>query len=242
MVYAQEVEFPIPDSQRHGVRIRPEVPELFFCRDLAGYGWCFRKEHHLNIGLGRVGPQDLSVQVAEFCKFLRLQRKVTCDMPDHFHGHAYQICDRADADPFATGVLLTGDAAGLAYPLSGEGIRPAVESGLLAADVILRAEGDYDRERLTPYGASLPSVMDAIGCRACWIICRLPGWREPPRLGCSPQAGSRRHVVMNGWFLRARQKRLESRRPAQSLRENFSARPNINCASAACYSTLCSAL
>jgi flavin-dependent dehydrogenase len=29
-------------------------------------------------------------------------------------------------------VLLIGDAAGLAYPESGEGIRPAVESGLIA--------------------------------------------------------------------------------------------------------------
>ena len=33
-------------------------------------------------------------------------------------------------------------------PLSGEGIRPAVESGLMAADAILRAEGDFRRERL----------------------------------------------------------------------------------------------
>ena len=30
-----------------------------------------------------------------------------------------------------------GDAAGLAYPQSGEGIRPAVESGLMAATVVL---------------------------------------------------------------------------------------------------------
>ena len=40
------------------------------------------------------------------------------------------------------GVMLVGDAAGLAYPQSGEGIRPAVESGLLAASAIVGAGGD----------------------------------------------------------------------------------------------------
>ena len=40
-----------------------------------------------------------------------------------------------------TAVLLIGDAAGLAYKQSGEGIRPAIESGLLAAQAILAAQG-----------------------------------------------------------------------------------------------------
>ena len=53
------------------------------------------------------------------------------------------------------GVLLIGDAAGMAYSPSGEGIRPAVESGLLAADVILEAAGDYRLARLEPYRATL---------------------------------------------------------------------------------------
>ena len=42
-------------------------------------------------------------------------------------------------------MLLVGDAAGLAYPQSGEGIRPAIESGLLAAATIVEADGDYTR-------------------------------------------------------------------------------------------------
>ena len=48
-------------------------------------------------------------------------------------------------------MLLIGDSAGLAYPQSGEGIRPAVESALLAAQVILDCQGDYRRENLLPY-------------------------------------------------------------------------------------------
>ena len=39
------------------------------------------------------------------------------------------------------GVVLIGDAAGVADPQSGEGIRQAIESGLLAADTIVEARG-----------------------------------------------------------------------------------------------------
>ena len=50
--------------------------------------------------------------------------------------------------------MLIGDAAGLAYPQSGEGIRPAIESGLLAAETIIAANGDYSRAHLESYADS----------------------------------------------------------------------------------------
>lgn len=34
-----------------------EMPELYFCNDMQGYGWCFRKGDYLNIGLGRLDPR-----------------------------------------------------------------------------------------------------------------------------------------------------------------------------------------
>ncbi|MBD3646232.1 MAG: hypothetical protein HUJ31_02010 [Pseudomonadales bacterium] len=49
------------------------------------------------------------------------------------------------------GALLIGDSAGLAYPRSGEGIRPAVESAMMAAEVIVEAHNGYTREALAPY-------------------------------------------------------------------------------------------
>jgi flavin-dependent dehydrogenase len=52
-------------------------------------------------------------------------------------------------------VILIGDAAGLAYARSGEGIRPAIESALMAAEVICEAAGDYSRDRLAPYAERL---------------------------------------------------------------------------------------
>jgi 2-polyprenyl-6-methoxyphenol hydroxylase-like FAD-dependent oxidoreductase len=63
------------------------------------------------------------------------------------HGHSYHLftpehlagCQRDD-------VLLAGDALGLAHPLTGEGILPAVLSGKLAAEAVLR--GTSYREAL----------------------------------------------------------------------------------------------
>src|SRR5262249_3825074 len=138
-VTAQEIEFAIPDSAGVAGSVSAAIPELYFCQDLAGYGWCFRKGAHLNIGLGRTDPTGLADHVAEFREFLRSRGKVTCDIPARFHGHAYRLYERIVPKLADDGVLLIGDSAGLAYPQSGEGIRPAVESGMLAADVILEA-------------------------------------------------------------------------------------------------------
>ena len=151
---------------------------------------------------------DLSAHVAEFCDFLKSEGKVACEIPNHFHGHAYQICDRADVDPIDDGVVLTGDSAGLAYPLSGEGIRPAVESGQMAADVIRCAAGDYCRDRLMPYARRLSERFGQHRWQS--VLDRLPlAWlarATAPRLFASKWFT--RHIVMNGWFLRAKQSRL----------------------------------
>jgi len=53
------------------------------------------------------------------------------------------------------GVMLIGDAAGVADPQSGEGIRQAIESGLLAAATIVDARGRFSRDRLEPYAAGV---------------------------------------------------------------------------------------
>jgi geranylgeranyl reductase family protein len=151
VVAAQEIEFEVPAEDLHRVRIDPEVPELFFCDDLKGYGWCFRKGNYLNIGLGKIDSRQLSRHVTEFCEFLRGREKVCCDIPARFHGHAYQLYERSEPKLIDDRVLLIGDSAGLAYPQSGEGIRPAVESGLMAAEAILAAGGDFRSGRLEPY-------------------------------------------------------------------------------------------
>jgi geranylgeranyl reductase family protein len=148
-VAAKEIEFEMDAEQAAGCRIRADTPELYFCRDFKGYGWCFRKGDYLNIGLGREGR--LSEQLKDFCDFLRQRGRIPGNIPDKFHGHAYLLYGHSRRKLLDDGVLLIGDAAGLAYPESGEGIRPAVESGLIAAAAVAEAEEDYRRQRLLIY-------------------------------------------------------------------------------------------
>ena len=154
-VAAKEIEFSMDAAQVADCRVRADTPELYFCRDLKGYGWCVRKGDYLNIGLGREGHQGLAQQLADFCDFLRQRGRIPGGVPDRFHGHAYMLRGRSRRRLLDDGVLLLGDAAGLAYPESGEGIRPAVESALIAAAVIAEAGADYRRQRLQVYGERL---------------------------------------------------------------------------------------
>ena len=71
-VVAQEAEFEMDDAATGGVPRSPEMPELYFCADIKGYGWCFRKNNYLNIGLGRMDQHRLSEHVAAFVRFLEI--------------------------------------------------------------------------------------------------------------------------------------------------------------------------
>ena len=151
IVVAQEAEFAMDARQQAACSIKPEIPELYFCADMRGYGWCFRKGNVLNVGLGRLDRSSLSAHVAEFLQFLWRTGKVAFELPASILGHAYLIYSKTTRKLVDDGVMLIGDSAGLAYSQSGEGIRPAIESGLLAARVIAESSGDCGREKLQPY-------------------------------------------------------------------------------------------
>jgi menaquinone-9 beta-reductase len=150
-VVAQEVEFEMDEPQAAACAIQNEIPELYFCNDLQGYGWCFRKDNFLNVGLGRLDQHALPEHVSQFVRFLRATGKVGFDPPQRMSGHAYLLFGRSERQVVDDGVMLIGDSAGLAYVQSGEGIRPAVESGLMAARVIASAGGNYTCKHLQPY-------------------------------------------------------------------------------------------
>ena len=200
VVAAQEVEFEVLPTELSRVAVEPDCPELYFCDDLKGYGWCFRKQNVLNIGLGRTEAGGLTDHVATFCDFLRRRQRLACTIPVRFHGHAYQLYEREVPKLADDGVLLIGDAAGLAYPQSGEGIRPAVESGLIAADVIL--QGRWDAEQLHSYVDRLTARLGPP--RRSTLADRLPAaWL---RFTASRLITSRwfaRHIVLDRWFLHA---------------------------------------
>lgn len=150
-VSAQEIEFKMTVQQQSDCHINAEIPELFFYPDLSGYGWVFRKDQYLNIGVGREESGRISRDTSQFLQFLQQQGKIPSDITNGFKGHAYLLYDHAQRKILDDSVLLVGDAAGLAYTESGEGIRPAIESGMLAAEVIINAQGDYSLNKLDSY-------------------------------------------------------------------------------------------
>jgi geranylgeranyl reductase family protein len=202
-VAAQEMEFEMTPEQQARCRVRGEVPELFFCADMKGYGWCFRKQNYLNIGLGRLDPKGLPNHVAEFVAFLRKAGKIGFDLPASMLGHAYLLYSKTNRKLIDGGVLLIGDAAGLAYSQSGEGIRPAIESGLLAAKVIAEAAGKYTKENLEPYRAALAARFGESGRDFSTNVgARLPSsWIESLGRVLLTNGWFSRHVVLDRWFL-----------------------------------------
>ena len=206
-VTAKEIEFRMDAEQAADCRVRADTPELYFCRDLKGYGWCFRKGDYLNIGLGREGNQGLAEQLAEFCRFLRQRGRIPKDIPDKFHGHAYLQYGHSRRKLLDDGVLLVGDAAGLAYPESGEGIRPAVESGLIAAAAVTEAGEDYRGQRLQAYADRLRA---RFGPEAGPSGDMIPGFlRKALASALLGSSWFTRRVVLDRWFLHTQQPALK---------------------------------
>lgn len=208
VVAAQEIEYEAAEDDLAVGSARGEIPELYFCPDLKGYAWCFRKGRYLNIGLGRVDASRISEHVSSFSEFLRDRGSICGEIPARFHGHAYQLYERVEPRLVDDGVMLIGDAAGLAYPQSGEGIRPAVESALMGADVIAAAEGRFNRDRLQPY---VDAVRDRFGLprkrtAADWLPA---SWLRLIAARLLVNRSFARNVVIDRWFLHAQQSVLQ---------------------------------
>jgi geranylgeranyl reductase family protein len=190
-VVAQEVEFEMDAGQRAQCPVNENKPELFFTPDLMGYGWVFRKGNYLNIGLGREDKSRLSRHVSEFCKQLAEAGRIPKSITDKYNGHAYLLYTHARRELVKDGVILIGDSAGLAYPQSGEGIRPAVESALLAAQAILECNGRFSDANLDRYAALMTS--------------RFGSRQQPDLMEKIPMALKRpiaRWLMATGWFTR----------------------------------------
>jgi flavin-dependent dehydrogenase len=203
-VLAQEIEFEMDKAQAAACTFSGEIPELFFCRDIRGYGWVFRKANYLNIGLGRVDKHALGGHVSAFVQALRRRGRLAFDPPSRLGGHAYLLFGHSQRKLVDDGILLIGDAAGLAYPQSGEGIRTAVESGLIAAQVIKLAAGDYRRDRLQPYVEKLQGRFHNGSGRWEALGRHVP---RPVRDACARLLLRNRRfcqdVIVENWFLHA---------------------------------------
>jgi len=155
VVVAREIEFELDESALERCGVDPARPELAFCPDLEGYGWCFRKGRHLNVGLGRRDPRGLVRHVREYVESVVAGGRIPPPPERGWRGHAYRLRQGRARRLAADGVLLVGDAAGLAFAASGEGILPAVVSGRLAAETILEAGSEPVLSRLAVYARRL---------------------------------------------------------------------------------------
>ena len=209
-VAAQEIEFEMNPRQKAECRVEGDCPELYFTPDLKGYGWVFRKGDYLNIGLGREDKHRLSSHVEKFCEYLAANGRIPGNLPGKLKGHAYLLFPHAEREMVADNVLLIGDAAGLAYAQSGEGIRPAVESAMLAAEVILNCGGDYSVQRLRPYTDALETRFgkrDA-GPGISGLI--PPAFRRLLAGWLLKNSWFSKNLLIRRWFLHARDKPLQA--------------------------------
>jgi geranylgeranyl reductase family protein len=113
---------------------------------LAGYGWVFPKQKHVNIGVAEfrqaihpaIEKKNLHINYAQYLKTLKKQKLIPNNLNiATTHGGAFPTCQmkRLTADR----VLLCGDAGGLVNPLTGEGIYYAMCSGEMAAKTAINA-------------------------------------------------------------------------------------------------------
>lgn len=119
-----------------------------------GYGWVFPKKDHFSIGVG--GPASLSKGMMPYYRhFLDYLTDAGCRMQEPSSIKSWPIPVRVKKSNFHQGrILITGDAAGLTDPLTGEGIFYAVRSGKLAAETSI----EYLDSRLS----SLQSYTDKV--------------------------------------------------------------------------------
>jgi geranylgeranyl reductase family protein len=139
----KEFEYPQRDDYCH----------IFLFRNgLRGYSWYVPKgDGYVNIGLGGLGKYFREGEENIHHHFQRfLQDLVNCDLLDpetaeHLNetGHPYFFCPVERTEEVKRdNCFLIGDSAGFASRDLGEGIAPAIESGLMAADEIM-GTGSY---------------------------------------------------------------------------------------------------
>jgi flavin-dependent dehydrogenase len=191
-IAAQEIEVALSDEESEATRVDAEVPEIWFSADLAGYGWAFRKGRFLNVGLGRRGGEGLTEHVRAFLEGLRGAGRIPARWTGPLRGHAYLTYGSTRRPLSGRGVAWIGDAAGLAYGKSGEGIRPAVESGLLLARALSGAKDPADAAALARYE---DTILTRFGART-------PSADPDPRPPPSWQAALAGHLFAMPWFAR----------------------------------------
>jgi len=151
------------------------APRFDFGLPGRGYGWVFPKEEHLSVGVlaARRGPLAPKQLLREYLRRVGLADRRLSSLV----GSAIPVRPRPGGLA-RDRVLLVGDAAGLADPITGEGIWAALVSGRLAGAAWAEGGGDPRRvERLYERAVGRGILRDL---RAARVLARIP--YGPPRL------------------------------------------------------------
>ena len=99
-----------------------------------GYAWVFPKKDHLSIGIGRMGGRSARLldSLDHYFNLLKIPSSAKLKR----HGFVIPVSPRRDG-LMKNRLLLVGDAAGLADPITAEGISFAVLSGQIAAKSLI---------------------------------------------------------------------------------------------------------
>lgn len=127
----------------------------FFERNLPGYSWYFPKSNgYLNVGIGgkfavlRNREETIRNHWNHF-----IQKLDNLSLVKHHsfnpRGYNYHLRQKVDVGQLENAFII-GDAAGLATIDMGEGIGPAVESGILVANAIIN-RSQYSLKSVTKY-------------------------------------------------------------------------------------------
>ncbi|MDH4246046.1 MAG: geranylgeranyl reductase family protein [Nitrospira sp.] len=138
LIPALEYEVTVPPNQLDGFR---GIARFDFGLLPHGYGWVFPKQKHLSVGVLSTVQQggDLKQAIGRYLHLLG------CGSASQVQRHGFVIPVRPRTGPFVDqGVLLVGDAAGFADPVTGEGISFAIRSGLMAAQSLI--DGHLEEE------------------------------------------------------------------------------------------------
>jgi flavin-dependent dehydrogenase len=106
-----------------------------------GYAWAFPKNKHLSVGVLSTVQRGSDLKHT----MVRYLERLGCSAASQVQRHGFVIPIRPRNGPFVEKrVLLVGDAAGLADPVTGEGISFAIRSGLMAAHSLI--DGRFEEE------------------------------------------------------------------------------------------------
>jgi flavin-dependent dehydrogenase len=139
-----------------------------------GYAWVFPKTTHLSIGVLSVrrGARDLHEQLTRYLTLVGVVPKGGGAVKRH----GYVIPVRRRPGPLVRGrVIAVGDAAGLADPLTAEGISFAIESGRIAGEALACGTGDPELVRAQYHAGLGREVLPQLRA-ARWLAALLYDW------------------------------------------------------------------